>query len=418
MSFVNWKEAVFHLREVIGPPTPEQRELASQVGLRLSDRHPRVVAAALLRRAFRKPLSLKTGVITASQDEFLEELAREFRRRCPECESSDEASAWIQYFLVKRRLQSLKKLRLKKGDLVAVTSSGKRGVEEVASIGLDGRVYFKGGRAKSWPDRLKLLATAEDKSKRAEDLRREASNRAALRAPSGQWSDAKHAELAAYHTPDNVTLAEIDQLESIIDRATDESPIRTFLETHTHVLASLVGGPERFCIPGVSLGRKYVADFFLADVDSLGIRWILIELESPRSRVTLEKSNQFDKSARKGISQVQEWREWLQNNLDQARRRTAEDGLGLFDIRPLTEGLVFVGRRQNLRLSSKALRLQLWEQDRIQMHSYDWLLEQLRGVLTYSGPSGLNRYLLHRSDNEEFEQAAKLRGRAVTFEDH
>jgi hypothetical protein len=96
------------------------------------------------------------------------------------------------------------------------------------------------------------------------------------------------------------------------------------------------------------------------------------------------------------LSQIQEWREWLQNNLDQARRPPEQDGLGLLDIRPRAEGLVLVGRRDQIRPTASALRQQLWERDGIRMHTYDWLLEQLDGVRRFVGPAGVNPYVLLR----------------------
>ena len=56
-------------------------------------------------------------------------------------------------------------------------------------------------------------------------------------------------------------------------------------------------------------------DFLVAGVDSAGVRWMLVELETPQSRVTLAKKNDLDKHARAGVAQVLEWREWLQTTL-------------------------------------------------------------------------------------------------------
>ncbi|MGA8156299.1 MAG: hypothetical protein WB822_08835, partial [Rhodoplanes sp.] len=37
------------------------------------------------------------------------------------------------------------------------------------------------------------------------------------------------------------------------------------------------------------------------------------------------KKNELDASARRGVTQIREWREWLQNNLDMARRPVEQD---------------------------------------------------------------------------------------------
>ena len=59
----------------------------------------------------------------------------------------------------------------------------------------------------------------------------------------------------------------------------------------------------------------YIPDFLIGDYDLLGLRWVLVELETPNSSVTLKSSNELEPRARKGVSQLKEWREWLQDNL-------------------------------------------------------------------------------------------------------
>ena len=121
-------------------------------------------------------------------------------------------------------------------------------------------------------------------------------------------------------------------------------------------------------------------------MSSSGVRWILVELETPNSDTTLARSNQLDRHAREGVSQIKEWRERLLDNLDMARRSKQENGFGLPDIRPQAEGLVLVGRRDRLRENAHKLRNQLSEDSRIRMHTYDWLREQLEETISFNGP--------------------------------
>lgn len=69
----------------------------------------------------------------------------------PNCETYEEASAWIEYFFLWRRLDALRKLQPNKGDVVLVAEHEEE-LEEVASIGKNGALYFKGGRSRAWPD--------------------------------------------------------------------------------------------------------------------------------------------------------------------------------------------------------------------------------------------------------------------------
>ena len=149
-------------------------------------------------------------------------------------------------------------------------------------------------------------------------------------------------------------------------------------------------------MPHPRLGSAYVPDFLIADVDSVGVRWVLVELETPRSRVTLATKNDFETHARAGVAQVLEWREWLRNNLAYARQPSAEGGVGLAGIHSGAEGLVLVGRRHLLRPNNEQVRRQTEEDRRIQVHTYDWLLERLKGLRDFTGPSASNPHLLHR----------------------
>ena len=116
-----------------------------------------------------------------------------------------------------------------------------------------------------------------------------------------------------------------------------------------------------------SLGGQRYPDFALAVVDSGGVHWTLIELESPRVNAGL-KSGQLAEKARTAVQQIETWREWLTVNLDFARRPRDEDGLGLVEIRPQCPGLVLIGRRASMRQISTAVQRRLLE-EHIALHS-------------------------------------------------
>ena len=96
-----------------------------------------------------------------------------------------------------RRVENLEKTKIETGDIVELKTEGR--LAEVSSIGENGRVYFKGGcGAGSWPDLINVRARRDDKSKEANELREMARNSAAIVAPIGEWSHAKHKELEEY----------------------------------------------------------------------------------------------------------------------------------------------------------------------------------------------------------------------------
>ena len=393
MTYTDWQDAFSAIRIRTSPCDDEQREFAVRIGVKLPKTLPRIVAAARLKSATDERLGLPQPGVTEGQVARLEELASQGSRNAPKPKNAAEAEAWIDYFHLKGRLEALRTLRLKKGDVVLKRGATSE-VDEVASIGDDGVVYFAGGRARAWPDELTVVAPAGDTSPLGMKARRTARNRASERSRRQHWSLAKAESLAQYAVAESGHAGDVEELGITIEAAREEGPLQELLQRRPRILASLIRGPQRFCIPKARLGRKYIPDFLLAEVDSSGIRWILVELETPDSATTLATGNNFDVHARKGVSQVKEWREWLQDNLDEARRPVEENGLGLPDIRPQAEGIVLVGRRERLRPNATKLRDQLFEDSRIRMHTYDWLQETLEGALKFTGPWGENPHKL------------------------
>ena len=371
----------------------KQRQFVASVGVDLPNSLPRIVVVARLQGAIAELFGLNQPKGSGSQLGFLAELAHEASEEAPSPASSAEAHAWIQYFCLRQRAEALRALRLNRGDLVSRGGSASE-VDQVASIGDDGAVYFTGGRARAWPDELTVVARSDDTSPSGQDARRKAANRASERSLRSQWSITMQDSLKEYEVLESADASDIEELRRTLEMARDERPLQELFESRPCLLASLVRGPQRFCIPQVSLGGKYVADFFLADVSSSGVRWILVELETPDSATTLSRGNEFDKHARQGMSQIEEWREWLQDNLDMARRPKQQNGLGLLDIRPQAEGLVLVGRRDQVRENAPTLRNRRFETHSILMHTYDWLLEQLEGTLSFNGPWASNPYAI------------------------
>jgi hypothetical protein len=405
-THATWRVVVANLRKVTGNVTAKQRKLAAAVSLKLPKILPRLVAAARLRRAYSAELCTEpVHPATYSQLDYLASLNTNRARDARVQADHTEAGAWIGFYLLKRRGDALKRLRLEAGDVVQIENSEGIRLEEVASVTDDGRIYFRGGHgAREWPDQVTVKSRVRDTSKRARAFQKVAANQASARSTSMGFSLAKQLELKDFRITSRPTPSDIEQLRTVIDRAKDEKPIQAFLESHPQILAALLGRSP-FVVPRPNFGGKRIPDFLIADVDSRGINWVLIELETPASPVTLRGDLLLDKYARKGTSQVEEWRIWIQNNLDLARRSRREGGLGLVDISPRSKGLVLVGRRSRLHDNSSDVRRPISESQNIEVHTYDYLVERLERALSFSGPSGLNRDLIRpwRDEPQESE---------------
>ena len=80
--------------------------------------------------------------------------------------------------------------------------------------------------------------------------------------------------------------------------------------------------------------------------------------------------------ADEGLKQINEWRRWLEANLDYARRSRTEHGLGLTRIGANPPGLLLIGREGDLTPEHADMRKQLGDQHNVRIHSYDWLVRR------------------------------------------
>jgi hypothetical protein len=166
-----------------------------------------------------------------------------------------------------------------------------------------------------------------------------------------------------------------------LEGAEDEKPMQLYLQDHPQLVVGELGPQCRWVIPQPSLGGKYIPDFLVARLDSTGVVWTLIEIESPRA--LLFTGGRPRKQLSKGINQINDWRRWLANNQDTARRARSQDGLGLVGITPMARGIVIIGRADQRTDDDRERIQQIAFQQQINIHSYDWLAREARGRIRY-----------------------------------
>ena len=84
---------------------------------------------------------------------------------------------------------------------------------------------------------------------------------------------------------------------AVLESAADERPLQKFLGSRPGMLAQQISACCRWVIALPRLDAEYVPDFAVARLDNSGLRWTLVELESPRARLFTQqgrKSRQFD----------------------------------------------------------------------------------------------------------------------------
>jgi hypothetical protein len=242
-----------------------------------------------------------------------------------------------------------------------------------------------GGGHRARVYRIQMRFRVNDKSSSACEARAEAAKVAHERqagiAHSNELSAAKARHLRQWFVRDpGIFASDLDGLRGVIETSADEAPIQKFLQEHPYLLTSVLNGAHgRWLRPQLRLGDKYVADFFMADADSSGIRWQLVELESPRVK-PLTKGGEWRKEARHAQYQIESWRHYLRENIDSARKPRDHEGLGLVDIEAGVPGLILISRRSLVVKDPVWMRRNLRMASGIEMHTYDWLLERVEGA--------------------------------------
>lgn len=388
MVHYDWRDAARAIQQTLELCDAEQRELAVRLGIDLPDSIPARVAAALLARHLAGPLRLGPDrPMSAAQREFLNDLLTELEIDEPESATTyDVTSAWLDVLIAKRALSALEREQPMRGDYIE--DRGRRFVspEVASSISDGGVVYLTGHGSQRVPaHRVEVIARASDTGPEAIELSRKAANARARRAnlampPSGPQMDV----LLRYRVRGCPEQSQIELLRKAINGAPDEKPIQRVIEEHPILLAGLTQSSwGKYVRSQVSLGGDLYPDFLMAVADSAGIHWTLVELESPRAERVGMANGQLGESARTGVNQVEDWREWLTQNLAFARETR-----GLIGIRPESSGMVIVGRRLQGSWPSFSARRRLFEDRGVTLHSYDWLVEALEHGAGVNRPGG------------------------------
>ena len=147
----------------------------------------------------------------------------------------------------------------------------------------------------------------------------------------------------------------------------------------------------------------YIPDFLIADLNSLGLNWYAIELKNPKVRM-FNKDGDPSQYLNKAIRQIRNYRDWLKNNLDNARKLKQDKGHGLIGIEPELKCLILIGRRKDLDELLTDSRKRINREIDGEIHTYDWLIEQANDELVRVETREVGREI-----REELERQGKYR---------
>ena len=176
----------------------------------------------------------------------------------------------------------------------------------------------------------------------------------------------------------SISADDYSALEQLLASNPDEAAMQKFLENRgVFLMRMFSGNNSRRVTSKPPLGSQFVPDFLMVDEDSMGMHWYGVELESPRAKA--ERKDGLQTAAlTHAIGQIRDWRRWIGGNLAYARQSKAQNGLGLIGIDAQLYGLILIGRRSEYSEKFNDMRMQMLRNERIRIHSYDWLLDRVR----------------------------------------
>ncbi|MCL2848146.1 MAG: DUF4263 domain-containing protein [Firmicutes bacterium] len=111
-------------------------------------------------------------------------------------------------------------------------------------------------------------------------------------------------------------------LEIIHNSTTTERNILNWINNNGmwHIISSIAfnefrtGNHGMFLFPEFQFGSIYKADYLIVGINSMGMQFIFVELESLNGKITTKNGTEFGEVIRKGINQVDTWKRYIESN--------------------------------------------------------------------------------------------------------
>jgi hypothetical protein len=193
---------------------------------------------------------------------------------------------------------------------------------------------------------------------------------------------------------DIVDLENEDTVKSVLNQflkkiddgsISDERDIARFIKEAEayYVIGSVLNyydfGHHEACIfPEFQLSSTYKVDYLLVGRNSDGYSFLFVELEHPVKQITLA-DGELGNAFRKGIKQVKDWRNWLNGNFSTFTSTIKEykhpdkqlpDEFYSFDP-TRCHYVVIAGRREDLNDTTRRIRREHLEEQKIRLLHYD-----------------------------------------------
>ncbi len=180
--------------------------------------------------------------------------------------------------------------------------------------------------------------------------------------------------------------AESEMFRGILDSAGKENDVQRYIKDNQKwfIPGSLLrnydfGHHEAYVVPEQALGAEYKVDYMLLGKNSIGHQIVLVEFEDVNVDYKLKNSNAESDPVRKGITQIMDWKRWLDDN------RTYfihSSGLSSISGNIPSWGIYYalvVGRRSRMDETANHMRGQkMRETPGLSIVSYDRLVDNIK----------------------------------------
>jgi len=179
--------------------------------------------------------------------------------------------------------------------------------------------------------------------------------------------------------------ADLKAFEAMLENSPSEQDLQRFLQDHPRILHPELTSHCRWVKPQQQFGSEFRPDFLTARIDSNpGVRWTLIELQRVDAGLfTQDKRQRTTEQFDEGLKQIIEWRDWIAENGDYARKPRVRNGLGLAGISHQADGLILIGRRGNISAEDRKRARNLTWPHHVEVHTYDWLADETRKTVAF-----------------------------------
>ena len=92
------------------------------------------------------------------------------------------------------------------------------------------------------------------------------------------------------------------------------------------------GHKETYLFSEQKLGNDYVIDYMLIGKESGGYSLILVEFETPNTEYLISTANMESESVRRGLTQLQDWKRWIDSNREYFIRNIGLREFGMISL--------------------------------------------------------------------------------------